>query len=52
MSGARVIDQATWRFIQQLGDMRNFCDHKGKDPTKESVDDLIAGVRKISKTVL
>ncbi|HET9615854.1 MAG TPA: hypothetical protein VFP74_01690, partial [Pseudolabrys sp.] len=47
---ANVIDQQTWRFIQHLGDIRNSCDHKGKDPTKESVDDLIAGVRKISKT--
>lgn len=50
---ADVIDQATWRFIQHLGDIRNACDHKGtKEPTREAVDDLIAGVRKISKTVL
>ena len=52
LKSAKLIDQATWRFIQHLGDIRNSCDHKGKDPTKESVDDLIAGVRKISKTVL
>ena len=50
LKSANVIDQSTWRFIQHLGDVRNACDHKGKDPTKESVDDLIAGVRKISKT--
>lgn len=47
-----VIDQQTWRFIQHLADIRNACDHKGtKDPSKDSVADLIAGVRKISKTV-
>jgi hypothetical protein len=51
LKSANAIDQATWRFIQHLGDIRNACDHKGKDPTKEAVDDLIAGVRKISKTV-
>ena len=51
LKSANVIDQATWRFIQHLGDIRNACDHKGKDPTKDAVDDLITGVRKISKTV-
>ena len=51
LKAANVIDQQTWRFIQHLADIRNTCDHKGKDPTKESVNDLIEGVRKISKTV-
>jgi uncharacterized protein YfiM (DUF2279 family) len=51
LKSANVIDQATWHFIQHLGDVRNACDQKGKDPTKEAVDDLISGVRKISKTV-
>ncbi|WP_210189617.1 hypothetical protein [Bradyrhizobium brasilense] len=51
LKAANVIDQATWRYIQHLGDIRNACDHKGKDPTKEAVDDLINGVRKLSKTV-
>jgi hypothetical protein len=50
LKSANVIDQQTWRFIQHLGDIRNACDHKGKDPTKDSVADLIGGVRKISKT--
>jgi hypothetical protein len=50
LKSANVIDQQTWRFIQHLGDIRNACDHKGKEPTKDSVGDLIAGVRKISKT--
>jgi hypothetical protein len=40
-----------WHFIQHLGDVRNACDQKGKDPIKEAVDDLISGVRKISNTV-
>jgi len=52
LKASNVIDQATWRFIQHLADIRNACDHKGtKEPTREAVEDLIAGVRKISKTV-
>jgi hypothetical protein len=47
-----VLDTAQWRFIQHLGDLRNLCDHnKAAEPTKEQVDDLIAGVKKISKTL-
>jgi hypothetical protein len=46
-----VIDVATWRFIQHLGDIRNKCDHKGEDPTKVEVKELIDGVRKVTKTV-
>jgi hypothetical protein len=49
---ADVIDTATWRFIQHLGDIRNKCDHKADDdPTKEEVKELVHGVRKIAKTV-
>lgn len=49
---AGVIDVATWRFVQHLGDIRNSCDHgKVKEPTDADVEDLIAGVRKISKTI-
>lgn len=51
LKAANVIDQQTWRFIQHLTDIRNICDHKGKDPTKENVNDLLEGVRKIFKTV-
>jgi hypothetical protein len=51
LKSANVIDLATWRFIQHLGDIRNSCDHKGREPTKQDVDSLIDGVRKISKTV-
>lgn len=47
-----VIDTPTWRFIQHLGDIRNLCDHnKDREPKKEEVDDLIAGVSKIIKTL-
>jgi hypothetical protein len=51
LKSANTIDLPTWRFIQHLGEIRNECDHKGPDPTKQRVDDLIEGVRKISKTV-
>lgn len=51
LKDADVIDTPTWRFIQHLGDLRNLCDHnKDKEPTKENVNDLIAGVAKITKT--
>jgi hypothetical protein len=46
-----VLDVPTWRFIQHLGDIRNKCDHKGDDPTKEGVKERIEGVRKVTKTV-
>lgn len=47
-----TIDVPTWRFIQHLGDLRNLCDHKKtQDPTIENIQDLIAGVNKITKTV-
>ncbi|PKR88126.1 hypothetical protein CXZ10_16895 [Pleomorphomonas diazotrophica] len=48
-----VIETATWRFIQHLGDLRNKCDHKKQtEPTKDEVNELVEGVRKITKTVL
>ena len=47
-----VIDVAQWRHLQFLGDIRNICDHdKSSSPTKENLDDLISGVRKVLKTV-
>ena len=52
LKDADVIDTPTWRFIQHLGDIRNICDHsKDREPSKENVNDLIAGVSKISKTL-
>ncbi|HBR1030379.1 TPA: hypothetical protein L9K80_004082 [Klebsiella quasipneumoniae subsp. similipneumoniae] len=47
-----ILDTPTWRFIQHLGDIRNICDHgKDREPTKEEVSELIAGIDKITKTV-
>jgi hypothetical protein len=49
---ADVIDTPQWRFIQHLADIRNLCDHNKKtEPTGSQVDDLIAGVQKLVKTV-
>jgi hypothetical protein len=49
---ADVLDVATWRFVQHLGDIRNKCDHKGAtDPTRDEVRELVEGVKKITKTV-
>jgi len=49
---AAVIDIPQWRFIQHLADIRNLCDHsKTGEPSKEQIDDLLAGVRKVIKTL-
>ncbi|MCD1642727.1 hypothetical protein [Aurantimonas coralicida] len=41
-----------WRFIQHLGDIRNICDHaKGREPTKDEIDDLVIGAQKTLKTI-
>lgn len=49
---ANIIDVATWRYVSHLADIRNACDHaRTAEPTKEQVDDLIAGVQKITKTM-
>jgi len=47
-----IIDIATWRKIEYLTDIRNKCDHKKKiSPTKDEIDELLAGTSKIIKTV-
>jgi len=52
LKGANVIDVPQWRFIQHLGDIRNLCDHsKVTEPTSDQVNDLLAGVTKITKTL-
>jgi hypothetical protein len=49
---ANVIDVPQWRFIQHLADIRNLCDHsRTTEPTLEQVNDLVLGVRKITKTL-
>jgi hypothetical protein len=52
LKSSNVIDLPQWRFVQHLGDIRNLCDHsKVPEATAEQVADLIAGVKKIIKTV-
>ncbi len=47
-----IIQTPDWRFMQHLGDLRNLCDHKRQtDPTKAQIEELIAGVEKVSKTI-
>jgi hypothetical protein len=47
-----VYDTPVWRKIQLLADIRNLCSHqKATEPTDEQVEELIAGVNAIVKTV-
>jgi hypothetical protein len=47
-----IVDIPVWRFNQHLIDLRNLCDHKlAREPSAEDVQELIAGVRKITKTI-
>lgn len=52
LKSAGIITVPQWRFIQHLGDIRNICDHaKGREPTKEDIEDLVAGTAKVLKTI-
>ncbi|WP_295706087.1 hypothetical protein [uncultured Brevundimonas sp.] len=52
LKDGNVIDVAEWRRLQHLGDLRNKCDHKKTvDPTRQEVEDLIAGVERTIKTL-
>ncbi|MDD3633437.1 MAG: hypothetical protein PHW38_06585 [Candidatus Cloacimonetes bacterium] len=47
-----IIEIQDWRFIQHLADLRNLCDHnKKREPKKEEIEELINGVKKITKTI-
>ena len=47
-----TLDTPTWRQIQRLGDIRNLCSHsKEREPTKDEVSELIAGIEKFTKTL-
>lgn len=47
-----IIDIATFRRIQLMGDTRNECDHnKNSDPKKESIEELIDLTNKLIKNV-
>lgn len=48
----KVYDTPMWRLIQRLGDIRNLCVHaRDREPTRDEVNDLIAGTEKITKEV-
>lgn len=52
LKASDIITVPQWRFVQHLADIRNICDHaKGREPTKEEIADLLAGVEKVLKTV-
>ena len=52
LKSAGAIDLPQWRFIQHLADIRNLCDHsRTPEPTGEQVSDLLAGTKKVTKTV-
>ena len=52
LKNANAIDIPQWRSIQFLGDIRNRCDHANEaEPTADQVEDLMAGVAKVTKTV-
>lgn len=49
---AGVYGVPEWRHIQHLTDIRNLCGHDAdREPTRDEVDDLIRGVKKIVTTV-
>jgi hypothetical protein len=48
----KVYDFATWRKIQQLGDLYHLCSQqRNHDPTLEQIEDLLVGVHSIIKLV-
>jgi hypothetical protein len=52
LKNGAVIDLPQWRYIQHLADIRNLCDHsRVAEPSKDQVDDLISGTKKITKSV-
>ena len=52
LKDASVIEVPEWRSIQHLGDLRNLCSHdKETEPTADQVEDLLAGVAKVTKTI-
>jgi len=52
LKSAGIYDIPIWRKIQHLSDIRNLCDHKKeREPKIEEVEELIAGIASIIKTV-
>lgn len=53
LKAAGVCDVIVWRRVQGLADIRNLCVHRGeREPTKDDISDLIAGVAKTVKSLL
>lgn len=49
---ASVYDTPVYRKIQLMADIRNICTHqKGKEPTPDQIDEMLNGVRSITKSV-
>jgi len=47
-----IYDTPVWRKIQLLADIRNLCSHqKTTEPTDEQIEELIAGVNSVIKSV-
>ena len=52
LKASDVLETLTWRWIQRLADIRNYCCHnKDRDPTDEEVAELLDGVDKAVETV-
>lgn len=52
LKAAGVTDTPQWRSIQLLADIRNLCDHdKKKEPTQDQINDLVAGTKKLIKSL-
>ncbi len=52
LKNGSVYDVPLWRQVQRLGDIRNLCCHSGdREPTRDEVQDLIAGTEKVIKEV-
>jgi hypothetical protein len=48
-----ALDVPRWRAIQRLGDIRNLCVHaKDREPTKDEVQDLVIGAKKMITELL
>ena len=52
LKSADVIDVPMWRQIQQLGDLRNLCDHKKeREPDADDLTALIRGTESVIKNL-
>ena len=50
LKSSEIYDLTTWKKVEYLGSIRNLCSHKKeREPKKEEVEELIAGVNKVIK---